>query len=119
MRWVNGVLWIYAAMLLVLGAIGYFKDGSVISIVAGALSGLAIIGTLAWYKSNPRAARISAAVIALILFGNFIQKVLTKPAWHTITLTISSLLVVLILVGAHFYAMSKKNAVFPPDEKSA
>jgi uncharacterized membrane protein (UPF0136 family) len=118
MPFVNAVLWIYAFLLLILGAIGYIKDNSIISLVAGGIAGLLILGTLALYKSHPRPARIAAAVITLLLLGNFLPKAFSTPSkWHVITLAVSSLIVFLILLGAHFYAMSKKNAVFPDESK--
>jgi uncharacterized membrane protein (UPF0136 family) len=116
MPFVNGVLWLYAFLLIGLGAVGYFKDGSVISVAAGGVAGLLIIGTLALYKSNPRAARIGAAIITLLLLGNFAPKAFKDPKWHVVTLAIASAIVFIVLIGAHFYAMSKKNAVFPEKE---
>lgn len=114
MPFVNGVLWVYAFLLIILGAVGFIKDGSVISVAAGGVSGLLMIGTLALYKSHPRPARIAAAVITLLLLGNFAPKAFApEHKWHVVTLAISSAIVFLVLLGAHFYAMSKKNAVFP------
>jgi hypothetical protein len=114
MPWINAVLFGYAGLLLALGAYGYFAKGSIVSIIAGTVAALLVIGTLALAKSHPRPARIAAAVIALLMLGQMGPKALEGGGWHTATIAIVSLLVLLCLVAAHFIAIkAKKSAVEP------
>ena len=105
---VNGALLIYAILSIALGAFGYFEKGSIISLIAGGIAGLLILGTVALAKTNPRAGRIASAVIALLMLGQMGRKAFEDKTWHTVTMTVASVIVLAILIGAHFYARPKK-----------
>jgi uncharacterized membrane protein (UPF0136 family) len=110
MAFVNVAVLLYAILTIGLGAYGYFEKGSMPSLIAGGVAGLLLLGSLALAKTHPRIGRIAAAVIALLMLGQMGRKAMEDKTWHTITLAVASIIVIAILVGAHFYAMSKKKA---------
>ncbi len=112
MRFVNVTLLIYALLSVALGAYAYFygEKHSMISLIAGAVAGLLVLGSLALAKTNPRAGRIAAAVVALLMLGRMGPAALEDPKWHTVTLAVASIVVIAVLLGVHFYAMNKRKA---------
>jgi hypothetical protein len=119
MRWVNPMLVVYGLLLIVLGAYGYIwplmhpsplHKPSIISLIAGGICGLIVLFTVWWHAKSPRAARIVAAVIALLMIVQMGPKAVSDPKWHTVTIAGSSLIVLILLVSAHFMAMSAKKS---------
>ncbi len=110
MALVNVSILIYAILAIALGAYGYWEKGSVVSIIAGGIAGLLLLGSLALAKTNPRVGRIAAAVVALLMLGQMGRKAFEDGTWHTIAMTVASLIVIGILVGGHFSAMAKRKA---------
>src|SRR4051812_8326646 len=108
MKWLNAVIVIYGILLIALGVYGFTATHSVISIIAGGISGLLEIVSVAVYPKIPRASRIAAAVIALILVFAMAGKAFTQHTWHTVTITITSALMVILLLGTHFAVTSAK-----------
>ncbi|MEZ0325204.1 MAG: TMEM14 family protein [Fimbriimonas sp.] len=109
----NVALLIYAILSIALGAYGFIAKGSVPSVIAGSVAGLLILGTVALAKTNPRVARIAAAVITLLVLGQMGPKALEDKTWHTVTMSVASLIVLAILVAGHFSAMAKRKAGEP------
>ena len=65
MPFLNVAILIYGIAMIVLGLLGAAK-GSIASLIAAGSIGAIMIGTVALHASNPRAARITAAVVSLI-----------------------------------------------------
>jgi uncharacterized membrane protein (UPF0136 family) len=107
---VNVIVALYALLSIGLGFYGYLEKGSVISLIAGGVAGLLLLGSLALVKTNPRVARIGAAVIALLMLGQMGRSAMKEPKWHTVTMAVASLIVVVVLVGAHFMQVAKRKA---------
>lgn len=107
---VNVIVAIYGLLSIALGFYGYLEKGSSVSLIAGGITGLLLLGSVALAKTNPRVARIGAAVIALLMLGQMGRSAMKEPKWHTITMAVASLIVLIILVGGHFAAMSKRKA---------
>jgi uncharacterized membrane protein (UPF0136 family) len=111
MGFINSVLLVYVFLTLGMGAYGWLVKGSPVSIIAGGVAALLVMGSLAWHKSNPRAGRIMASVVALLMFGQMGMNTVTKGfQWHHLTMTIASLIVIGVLVGGHFAAQSRRAA---------
>ncbi len=113
MGFISGAVLAYAFLTIALGAYGYFDKGSMTSLIAGGVAGLLLLGSLALTKTHPRAGRIASAVIALLMLGQMGRKALEDKTWHTITLSVASVLIIAILVGGHLMATSKKKAGEP------
>jgi uncharacterized membrane protein (UPF0136 family) len=110
MKAVNLVVLVYALLTIAMGVYGYTNKGSMVSMVAGGVSGLLLLGSLALYKSNPRAGRIGAAVISLLLLLRFIGPFLSSGDWVPGgVMTLASGFTLAVLVGGHFAAMSKRK----------
>ena len=78
MPWLNIVLLLYSILNIVMGYLGYAEKGSLISLIAGGSAGAIILGSLAWAKVNPRAARITALIITVLLMGRFGPKTFSE-----------------------------------------
>ncbi len=63
----NVVLLVYGLLMLAGGIIGYRAAGSWASLISGLLSGIALLGTWVWARSNPPPAHLTAAGMALLL----------------------------------------------------
>jgi uncharacterized membrane protein (UPF0136 family) len=63
---------IFGILTIVGGVIGYVKAGSTASIVAGAISGIALIVAAYLLPGNVAAGLIIAGVVSLLLAGRFI-----------------------------------------------
>jgi hypothetical protein len=110
MKWLNAVLIVYGLLMIGLGVYGFVEKGSVMSLLGGGIGGLLILGSVAIYPLKPRLSRIGAAVVALIMAGSMAKKTFTaNPPWHAITIFATSILIVILLLGAHFAARSAKK----------
>ena len=69
MPWLNVVLFLYGLLNVGMGAMGYFEKGSVISLISGGTAGLLVLGSILYARKNPRAARIAALVVTVLLMG--------------------------------------------------
>lgn len=108
---VNLVVLLYALLSIGLGFYGYFVKNSSISLIAGGVAGLLLLGTLALAKTSPRAGRIAAAVISIAMLGNFAPKFFRTGDWLPPgVMTIASVVALVVLVGGHFLAMRRRNA---------
>ena len=110
MPWLNVVLFLYGILDIVMGYLGYTNKGSIMSLVAGGLSGVIILSTLAWYKLNQRAARITALVVTVLMLGRFAPKAFENQLYPAGIMFIASLAVTICLVGGHIAGMKAKKA---------
>ena len=117
MNWIQGVMLGYGVISIALGAYGYAK--SPVSLYMGGLVGLLIIAAAALSKTNPRVGYIGAALISLVMIGNFGGKIMKPdPAWHHIVLTILSVILLASLLAGHFMAKAKSRQNEVPPEPS-
>ncbi len=111
MGWLNVVLLLYGLFNIGMGCIGYFRGHSIISLIAGSVAGLIVLGTLVWYKSNPRAARITALVITIALMGQFAKDTFEKNQLYPAgAIFVPSVIVFLCLLVGHVMGMRAKKA---------
>ena len=107
----------YGLILIALGVIGYMKDGSAISLGAGVVSGLIVLGFLAITAKKRQVGRIGVAVVSLLLLGQFGMKSIKaigapddgKAVWHVYIIAITSLVVFVALGLGHMMAMKEKK----------
>ncbi len=105
---INFVLVGYALLMIGMGIEAASK--SMISLIAGAAIGLLMIASVVLYGKNPRAGRIMSVVVALIPLGRFLPKFIKEGAiWPAGLAVIASVGVIIMLVSAHFIAMSKRS----------
>ena len=97
-------------IILIVMAIDGFLHHSVISLISGGLCGLIELGFAALRPKNPRVSRIGAAVVALLILLKFAPDYFHKHQTPALILALSSLIVVMCLVGGHFVAMSQKKS---------
>ena len=111
MRWLNTVLMLYAAIMIVIGIQAYVFPGagtpSVISLVAGVAVGLLILASVALSFTNPRPARIGAAVVCLLVLGRFMPTYVLDPSkfYPAGFIAILTFIVLGCLVAGHFMGM--------------
>ena len=63
---------IFGLLTIVGGVIGYVKAGSTVSIIAGSISGIALIGAAFLLPGNPALALAIAGLVSILLAGRFI-----------------------------------------------
>lgn len=63
---------VFGLLTIVGGIIGYVKAGSTASIIAGAISGIALLVAAFLLPGNPALGLIIAGVVSLLLAGRFI-----------------------------------------------
>ena len=113
----DGLVLVYGLLLIALGVYGYTKDGSVISLLAGGISGLLVLGFLAVTAKNRQLGRIGVAVVSLLLLGRFGMsafKALNAPSdgaavWHIYTIALASLVVFVALGVGHLGATKARK----------
>lgn len=108
---IDVVVLLYALLSIGLGLEAFLVKHSIPSIAGGGIAGLLLLGCLALGKSNPRAGRIGASVVTLLLLGKFLADFAKKGAWYPAgIMTVASAFVLAVLVGGHFAAMRKRKA---------
>jgi len=116
----DGLVLAYGLLLIALGIVGYAIGHSVISLIAGGVSGALVLFFLAITAKKRQVGRIGVAVISLLMFLNFagaIAKNLTAdpaiasktPVWQAYVLAPVSLLVFLALGIGHMLAMKERK----------
>jgi len=65
---------IYGLLTITGGIVGYVKAGSVISIIAGSISGLLLVAAAFLLPDHQAAGLIVALVISVLLTGQFVPK---------------------------------------------
>lgn len=106
------LIFIYGIFLIVMGIDGYLHHSTVSLIVAGTC-GVLEIGCAAMAKTNPRLGFIGAAAIALLVLGSRLPAALSKGGWAAWISTAFSLVVIVVLLGSHLLAMSKRKSDEP------
>lgn len=111
MTWVRWVLIAYGVFNIVLGVIGFVNSNSLVSLIAGGVAGLLILGCAALgMKGKPRVGNIAALVITLLLLGRFAPTFFETGDWMPAGISmVAGVIVVLCLVAGHFMAMSARK----------
>lgn len=112
MRWLNTVLILYSVTMMLIGIQAYvFPSGgpehrSVVSLAAGLGVGLLILGTVALSYTNPRPARIAAAILCAAVLGRFAPSFFSTGNFYPAGLiTILTFIVFSCLLVGHFMGM--------------
>jgi uncharacterized membrane protein (UPF0136 family) len=71
---------IFGLLTIVGGIIGYMKAGSTISIIAGSISGIALIVAAFLLPGNPALGLAIAGLVSILLAGRFIPAFMTTGA---------------------------------------
>jgi uncharacterized membrane protein (UPF0136 family) len=117
MPWLNILLILFSLLNIGLGIYGYAEKGIVVSLIAGCVAGLLMIGTVALAKSNPRWGRIASMVVAFALLGRFLPAFIKTGDWLPAgILTVSSAIVVIALVLGHLIGMMGRKSATPTAE---
>lgn len=109
MGWLQITMLLYGIFEIVMGYLGYSHSGSIVSFIAGGISGLLVIGCAALTKTNPRVGFIAATVIALAVAGMMAKKTFSGVVYPSGIIFAVSVAFALILLGAHFAATSKRK----------
>jgi uncharacterized membrane protein (UPF0136 family) len=110
----NALLVVYSVLSIGLGVYGYTEKGSAVSLIAGGVAGVLMIGTVLLHKSKPRISRIASLVLAFAILGNFLPKFIKTSDWLPAgTMTVASALVIIALVLGHVFAMTAKKSATP------
>lgn len=65
---------VFGILTIVGGIVGYVKAGSVVSVIAGSIAGILLLGA-AWLMPDYQAVGLSAAlVVSVLLAGQFVPK---------------------------------------------
>jgi uncharacterized membrane protein (UPF0136 family) len=117
MGWLNVVLVLYGLLCIAMGLLGYL-DKSLISLIAGGTCGIVVLASVVLYKFKPRAARITALVIAVLLIGKFAPATFAKNEFYPSGLMFAtSLAVAVCLLAGHVLGMKAKKARQEPADK--
>lgn len=116
LRWLNPLLAVYGVLLIASGIQAYFFNTqtahpNVMSLIGGVVSGLLILGSLALAQTNPRPARIGAAIISLLLAGMFMGRYFSADhaVWPNLILGTLSFVVFLALGAGHMIATAARK----------
>jgi uncharacterized membrane protein (UPF0136 family) len=82
---------IFGLLTIIGGVIGYVKAGSTISIISGAIAGIALIGAAFLLPGNVAVGLIMAGVVSVLLAGRFIP--------HFMKIMPDALMAALSLIG--------------------
>ena len=111
MPWLNVVLILYGLLNIVMGSLGFIEKGSVPSIISGGAAGLIVLGSVYGTKFNPRAARITALVITILLMGRFASKTFSQGKIYPDGIEFAaSFVTFLCLFGGHMLGMKQRKA---------
>jgi len=94
------VVLVFGAFSLIGGMIGYFKAGSMASLIAGGVSGLVLIACAYGMKQGVKGAAVAALIVALALgirfAGTYIQHNKVMPDLIMIVLSSAAVLAILL-----------------------
>jgi uncharacterized membrane protein (UPF0136 family) len=110
MRWLDNLVLVYGIFLIAMGIYGFIGAHSVVSLIAGSVSGIIEIGFALVTPKNPRLGRIGASVVALLMLGKFAPEVHSGGKPDLMAIAAFSLVVFACLLGGHFYAMNRRKA---------
>ncbi len=111
---INAAIWLYGIFSIGLGAKAYFapEEGHqphIVSLIAGTILGLLMIGSYFLWTKNPRAGRIMSLVLGLLAMGNFGPKTFQGVMYPAGVMFFSSLVLVLLLGSGHMAAKKNKG----------
>ena len=72
---------VFGALTIAGGIMGFVKKHSMVSLVAGGLSGVLLLIAALWMKDKPQNGLILGGVVALALAGKFLPKFLKNHDW--------------------------------------
>lgn len=106
MRWINQILVLYSAIMIIMAVEAYIRVKSTPSLIAGTAVGLLMLGTVALSLTNPRPARILAAILCAAVLGRFAPAYFTSHDFYPAGfITILTFIVLGCLVAGHFMGM--------------
>lgn len=82
MRWLNQVLVLYSAIMILMAVEAYIRVKSMPSLIAGTAVGLLMLATVALSLTNPRPARIAAAILCAAVLGRFTPSYFTTGDFY-------------------------------------
>ena len=85
---------IFGALTIAGGIMGFVKKGSYASLIAGGLSGVLLLIAAVWLKDKPQNGLILGGVVAVALAGRFIPAFMKKFDWMP-----AGLMAVLSVIG--------------------
>ena len=97
---------IFGALTIAGGIMGFVKKSSYVSLVAGGLSGVLLFIAALWLKDKPQNGLILGAVVSIALAGKFLPKFLKNHDWMPGG-TMSVLSVIAIIVTLLAFATKK------------
>ncbi|MBC8065396.1 MAG: TMEM14 family protein [Chlorobia bacterium] len=114
MPWLNTVLVLFSLLNIGLGIYGYVAKNTLVSLIAGVVIGLLMLGTVALAKTHPRWGRIGSLVLCVAVLGQFAPKFIKTQDWVPAgILTVVAAIVVVCLGVGHMLGMKAKNASTP------
>lgn len=106
MRWLNTVLVLYSAIMILMGLQGYFSSQSLPSLIGGVTIGLLMLGTVALSLTNPRPARIGAAILSGAVLVWFLRGYFENRNFYPAGfIAILTFIVLGCLIASHFMGM--------------
>ena len=103
MAWPGMILILYGVMDIALGIYGFVHSHSTASLIAGNVAGVLAICAAALAKTHPNYGYGLGAVICIMMLGRFGPQ-LGQPGWLPATMVITSAIVLIALIAAHFMA---------------
>ena len=92
---------VFGALAIAGGLMGFIKKGSAASLIAGGLSGILLLIAAIWLKDRPQNGLILGAVVSFALAGRFIPAFLKKFDWMP-----AGLMAVLSVIGLIITALA-------------
>lgn len=117
MPWLNTVLVLFSLLNIGLGIYGYVAKNTLVSLIAGCVIGLLMLGTVALAKTQPRWGRIGSLVLTIAVLGQFAPKFIKTQDWLPAgILTVTGAIVFVCLAAGHVMGMKAKNSATPTAE---
>jgi uncharacterized membrane protein (UPF0136 family) len=100
----------YTVLMIGLGVFGFIKTQSAVSLIAGSIAGLAVLGCMGWSLKNPRPAYITALVFGVLIGGESLSRFLKSFEFFPrgVIVLVNVFLILALLIG-HLIAMQAKK----------
>lgn len=109
MRWPQLVLLIFGIITLAMGIQAYVATESVMSLVGGGALGVLLLVAFGLTFKYPRFGYILGLLASVALAGRFIPAYLkTQGVYPEMVMSVLSVLVIVLLLGAHFAGKAKR-----------
>jgi|CXWL01.1.fsa_nt_gi uncharacterized membrane protein (UPF0136 family) len=119
MPWLSAVSLLYGLLNLVFGILGFVIGGSVPSIIAGGVAGLAAIFGATLAKTHERIGYLIVTVISVLILGRFFKKAfLDQQIYPAMILALASIAMLACLTVGHFTAKKVTTVPEVPVEPS-